>query len=253
MIGGDGPFSAMAAPADGRTYPATRRVRLGDVTDRRQVRLDAVARYLHDIAADDVRDAGIAGKAAWVVRRTTLEVFERPHYEEVVDLFTWCSGTGAAWAERRTTVAAGGGHKVIEGSSLWVCLDPTTLRPKPLDDDFFTVYGNAARTRTVPSRLLLDPRPPDGAATIAWPLRRADRDVLGHVNNAIAFSALEEEVDRLAPGRLISQAQVEYRQAISDGRELRVTSEIYGDDARVWLADASGSSAIVAALRLARV
>lgn len=243
------PYTPMTPPGGGRSYRARRRVRLGDVTPLRQVRLDAVARYLHDIAADDVRDAGIAGQAAWVVRRTTLEIVERPRYEEEIDLVTWCSGTGAAWAERRTIVSVGA-RVAIEGSSLWVCLDPGTLRPQPIDDRFFAVYGEGARSRAVSGRLRLPRQPPDEAEATSWALRRSDTDVLGHVNNAIAFAAIEQEVARMVPDALIDRVEVEYRQPVDDGHELRVVSERGVDGAHVWLFDGSGTAAIVSALRL---
>jgi acyl-ACP thioesterase len=213
----------MVPRGEGRSYHASRRVRLGDVTPSGQVRLDAVARYLQDVAGDDVDDAGISGEAAWVVRRTTLEVLDRPEYEDDVDLVTWCSGTGAAWAERRTTISRAG-QPVVEASSLWVCMDPVSMRPKPLDTRFFAVYGQTPQTRTVPSRLRLAAHPPAGSIPQRWPLRRADFDVLGHVNNAVAWVALEEHVP---PDRPIVRAEVEYRQAVQAGAgaELGVVSD----------------------------
>jgi acyl-ACP thioesterase len=249
----------MVPRGEGRSYHASRRVRLGDVTPTGRVRLDAVARYLQDVAGDDVDDAGISGEAAWVVRRTSLEVLDRPKYEDRLDLVTWCSGTGAAWAERRTTISLAG-RPVVEASSLWACMDPVAMRPKPLDDRFFSVYHQTPQTRTVPSRLRLPAHPPAGAVPARWPLRRADFDVLGHVNNAAAWVAVEEQVP---PERPVVRAQVEYRQAMQagTGAELGVVSaDLEGDQegmVAVWLLDspprpdrtgASGGSATVSAV-----
>jgi acyl-ACP thioesterase len=247
----DGPFTAMVPRAEGRSYHADHRVRLGDVTPAGHVRLDAVARYLQDIAGDDVDDAGISGEAAWVVRRTSLQVGHRPGYEDHLDLVTWCSGTGAAWAERRTTVSMAG-RAVIEASSLWVCMDPVTLRPKQLDDHFFAVYGQTPQSRPVPSRLRLPARPPAEATSRSWPLRRADFDVLGHVNNAVAWVALEEQV---GPECFVVRAQVEYRQAIGSGgsappTDLSVASVDQDGVVGAWIVDGSGATAVSAVLRL---
>ncbi|MHB1929058.1 MAG: acyl-ACP thioesterase domain-containing protein, partial [Acidimicrobiales bacterium] len=102
-----------APPAPGaRTFGASRRVRLGDVRSSGGARLEAIARYLQDIAADDVRDAAVADDCRWVVRRTRLELRRRPRYEEPLELTTWCSGTGGAWAERRTSIVGAGGAAV---------------------------------------------------------------------------------------------------------------------------------------------
>ncbi|MDQ6840042.1 MAG: thioesterase [Actinomycetota bacterium] len=256
-----GPFTVMVPLTEGRSYRSSRRVRLGDVTPSGEVRLDAVARYLQDVAGDDVDDAGINGEAGWVVRRTTLEVVHRPVYEDRIDLVTWCSGTGAAWAERRTTVSVAG-RAVIEASSLWVCMDPLTMRPKPLDGRFFVAYGWTSHSRSVPSRLRLPAAPPAGATPRIWALRRADFDVLGHVNNAIAWTVLEQEVSRAGSGQLIVRAQTEYRHAIDAGGEganpgdlgdlgdLGVVSVAQDGVVGAWILDGAGVGAVAAVLLL---
>ncbi len=239
----------MAPPAPGRRFAATRRVRLGDVTPDGHVRLDALARYLQDVAADDVIDAGIDGEAGWVVRRSTVELNVRPRYQEMIDLVTWCSGTGAAWAERRTTIGVGGGT-VIEASSLWVCMDPVSMRPAPLAERFFAVYGPSSKSRSVRSTLRLSASAPGGAETTAWPLRSADFDVLGHVNNAIAWAALEQSAGTIASGRSIVQAEVEYRRPIEGREEMTVLSTSGSGLVRSWILDGTGQTAITAALSL---
>lgn len=244
------PFSEIIPEGRGRAYRSARRVRLGDVAPSHEVRLDAVARYLHDVAGDDVIDAGISGAAAWVVRRTTIHVVARPAYEDLVDLTTWCSGTGAAWAERRTTIA-GDGRSLIEASSLWVCLDPVSARPMQLDTRFFAAFGQSAKDRQVSSRLRLPPEPPAGMASRPWPLRRSDFDVLGHVNNAIAWSAIEEEASRIQPLDGVEMAELEYRQPIEEGGELRVVSDRRDDLVDLWILDGAGRTAVAAVLRLA--
>ncbi len=245
----DDPFTVMVALGEGRRYHARRRVRLGDVTPTGHVRLDAVARYLQDVAGDDVDDAGISGEAAWVVRRTSLEVRHRPEYEDSLDLVTWCSGTGAAWAERRTTVSRAG-RPLIEASSLWVCMDPVTSRPRPLNEHFFAVYGQTPRFRPVPSRLRLAAEPPAWATSRPWSLRRADFDVLGHVNNAVAWVALEEQV---SPDRSITRAQVEYRRAVELGTDVGVVSAEHEDVVGAWLIEGSGLAAVTAVSAVLRL
>lgn len=237
-------------PETWRSYRASRRVRLGDVAPTREVRLDAVARYLQDVAADDVRDAGLEAAAAWVVRRTELRVNARPGYGDGIDLVTWCAGTGAAWALRRTTISSAG-DRLIEASSLWVSLDPRTMRPAPLEEEFFRVYGDEVRSRSVKARLQLPPDPPAGAEGVRWPLRRADFDLLGHVNNAIAWSAVEEDAFRAVPDRRVSRAALEYRGAIDGDGALTIVAEGDAATRTVWVLDGSGQSAAVAVVELA--
>ncbi len=47
----------LAVPPQGRIFTAARSVRLGDVTPRGRLRLDATVRYLQDVSHDDTEDA----------------------------------------------------------------------------------------------------------------------------------------------------------------------------------------------------
>jgi acyl-ACP thioesterase len=219
----------------GRRYPATRVVRLGDVLPSGRVRLDAVARYLQDIASDDGSDAAIDRDLAWVVRRSGLRVYRRPRHGQVLDMVTWASGTGSRWAERRTTVSAAG-HVAVEAAALWVCVDVATLRPARLSQRFWEMYGEAAGGRSVSSRLLHpDPPPATVAVGRPWPLRLADLDLFDHVNNAVTWAALEDEVARVAPEARIEWADVEYHRPIDRDTEVVLASRIEGSTMIIWL------------------
>jgi acyl-ACP thioesterase len=180
--------------ARGRRFSEEFLVRLGDADERGVLRLDAAARYLQDVATDDWSDADVESSDTWVVRRTTLRrVDERPwpRYLETVALTTWCGGTGAAWAERRTDVSLDG-ERVLEAVALWVPVDATG-HPLRLRESFFGVYGEDARARRISGRVSVPPMG-DGATRRPWPLRAADLDMVGHVNNAAVWEALSEVV-----------------------------------------------------------
>ena len=82
-------------PRSGRVFEGARRVRLADVSPAGRLRLDAAARFLQDVSADDTADAALPDAEAWVVRKTVIEVTTFPRYLEPVGLATWCSGTGS--------------------------------------------------------------------------------------------------------------------------------------------------------------
>jgi acyl-ACP thioesterase len=220
----------VARPPGGREVVRTRRVRLGDVTADGRIRLDAIARYLQDVAADDVGDAGIEG--AWVMRRMALRLDRLPGFRDDVELRTFCSGTGSRWAERRTTIRCDG-SVAIEAVALWVYLDERG-RPAPLEDWFFDLYGTAAAGRRVSGRLRHGP-PPDGVACRPWPLRATDFDVLAHVNNAASWAAVEDECARVAPARVPAAAEIEYRTAIDPGDAVELCSDATVDRLACWL------------------
>src|SRR5207302_3777739 len=105
---------------------------LGDCAPSGRMRLDALARWLQDVAYDDVVDAGVADHAVWVVRRARMRIARFPRFGERAELATFCSGVGRAWAERRTSITrAGEQASDVEAVSLWVHLDPTTWHPAP--------------------------------------------------------------------------------------------------------------------------
>src|SRR4029078_9116692 len=190
------------------THSARRRVRLSDMAAHGRLRLDAIARYLQDVAIDDVQETGWGmAEHLWFVRRVRIDV-PRPFLEEdAVQLRTWCSGIGALAAGRRWSVAgeAGGWAEV---DSVWIHLD---AGGNPARIEAFGVYAAAAGDRRVSTRLEL-PDPPPGSERMPWPLRATDVDLHGHVNNAVHWAAAEGLLGRLGVDpRLPIRAELDYR------------------------------------------
>ena len=128
-------------PGAGRAFERAVVPGLGDAAPGGRVRLDALARWLQDVALADVVDARLSEAALWVVRRTRIAVRRFPRFgEDDARAVTWCSGTGRAWAQRRTTIALGG-EAAVEAVALWVHLDPESGRPTPFTDAELEVYG----------------------------------------------------------------------------------------------------------------
>jgi acyl-ACP thioesterase len=241
----------MAPPPEARVFVRERRVRLGDATPRGRLRLDALARYLQDVSNDDTRDAGFTDndEMGWVVRRTVIEVPRFPVFGEELTLGTWCSGTGSRWAERRVQVR-GNRAGVVEAASTWVHVDTTTGRPKALTPRFHEVFTPSAVGRVVRARLHHGDKP-DEADRRAWPLRAADFDVLGHVNNAAYWEAVEEELARRRDLRAPLRAEVEFRAGIDPGMAVSLWTVDTGSTWAGWLAGDDGvvrASASVTAL-----
>ncbi|MGH2871841.1 MAG: acyl-ACP thioesterase domain-containing protein, partial [Solirubrobacteraceae bacterium] len=95
----------MVAPDPrGRLFSIRRRPLLADCAPSGRVRLDALARWMQDIAFADVEDAGLERVAVWVLRRHRIRVASFPRFGERCAVHTFCSGIGRMWAQRRTTV-----------------------------------------------------------------------------------------------------------------------------------------------------
>jgi acyl-ACP thioesterase len=235
-----GPVSAeyVDLPAAGRVFRAARHVHLGDVDASGTVRLEALARFLQDVATDDADDARLSeARGVWVLRSSDLEVVDMPMFHEGVELATFCSGTGPRWAERRTRLTGDRGG-FVDAAGLWVFVDREHGRPLALDDDFHDRYGESAAGRRVRGRLL-NGAPPDHAQWRPWPLRTSDFDVLDHVNNARSLEAVEDELVRRLPGRVLRRARIEYRGTLERGDAVSLASTVTddGDGAvlAVWL------------------
>jgi acyl-ACP thioesterase len=196
-------------PTEGRVFEHTAVPGLADVTPGGRARLDAIARWLQDAAFADVFDAGVPDQGVWIVRRMEVHVERFPRFWEPLDIATFCSGTGRLWAERRTTIrGAQGGH--VEAVALWVHLDADGNRPRPLPEGFEAVYGAAANGRRVRAHLHHPGEPPPGAVTRPWTFRAADLDLAHHVNNAVYWEVLEEELAGADPGD-VYRAEIEHR------------------------------------------
>jgi acyl-ACP thioesterase len=183
---------SLPVPDVGRTFSARRRVRLADMDERGRLRLDAIARFLQDVAIDDVQETGWgAPEHLWFVRRIRVEVRAPFVDDREVALVTWCSGLAAIAAGRRWSVEGDRGGR-IEVDSVWIHLGPDQ---RPARIESFGIYAEATGGRPVSTRLELAP-PPDDAPRVPWALRTTDVDLHGHVNNTVHWQAVEDVVRR---------------------------------------------------------
>jgi acyl-ACP thioesterase len=223
----EGPgFAGPESGQQGRVFTTRRRISLSDTDANGRLRLDAIARYLQDVASEDWLDAGFDHDShVWVVRRTELEVLEPFQPEDVIELQTWCSGVAGSSAARRYSLTGAGAGRV-EAESIWIHLDHD-LRPKRLDDRFLAMYGTSAAGRRAPTRFTLPPPPRTSGAP--WAFRSTDVDRLGHVNNAAYWVPLEERWAARLGDR--ARATLEYRQPVDLGEPVELVEE----GTSVWL------------------
>ncbi len=211
--------TTVPAPSRGRAYSDRRRIRLADMDARGRLRLDAFARYLQDIAIDDVQETGWGmPDHLWFVRRIRIDLL-RPFLDDrAVELTTWCSSVASIAAGRRWSATGDAGGR-IEVDSVWVHLD-REAQPARIGD--FGVYATAADGRHASTRLEL-PDPPAEADRTPWPLRATDVDLHGHVNNAVHWQAVEELLPVLGVDpRLPLRAELDYRQPIDLGETIEL-------------------------------
>lgn len=235
-------------PTRGRVFEGVRRVRLADVSPAGRLRLDAAARFLQDLSADDTADSALADADAWVVRKTVIVVRAFPRYLEPMALATWCSGTGSHWAERRISILGEEGG-AIDAATTWVHFDRASGRPSRIPDGFETIYGEASSGRRVRARLDHPDVTPPEAGGFPWPLRFTDFDVLDHVNNAAYWQIVEEALAERRALRAPLRAEVQHRTAIERGAEVRVAMVERDDGGFALWVHADGVLAATAEVR----
>ncbi len=245
------PTDPVPEPPRGRVFASERKVRLGDVSPKGRLRLDAAARYLQDIANDDAVDGAYSDIHGWVVRRTEMWVHQFPKYMDEVKLRTWCGGYGSHWAERRTRIVSSTGA-VIEAAALWVHVDLQTLRSIPLPTDFLPIVDMASGGRKVSAKLTIGKQllpPSENSAVVwPWPVRFTDMDAVGHLNNASYWIALEEYLSRHGSRRAPLHATVEHHLAIDPGNSVRIFEETFDD--RIILRHVLDNDAVAAVTQL---
>ncbi len=133
----------------------------------------------------------------------------------------------------------------MEGSALWVHIDAESGRPKRLPPEFATFYGEAAGDRRAHARLQHgDPPPLVTAAAVAWPLRFTDFDVLGHVNNSVYWSPVEEVLSARRDLRAPLRAVMEHRGALEPTSKAQVAVDtLESGGVALWVLDVSGRRA----------
>jgi acyl-ACP thioesterase len=216
----------------GRAYEQAMRPGIADADGAGRCRLDAMARWLQDVAYLDLIEAGFEGRGAWIVRRARMRVESFPRFGEELTLRTFCSGIGRFSAERRTSIS--GETAAVETVSLWVCLDPERGRPMRFPDDFIAVYEESAAGRDANVRLR-HADPPADAERSPWRFRAVEMDQAGHINNSHYWTPLEEELAG-GPEPESIDVEIEYRDPATPGEV-----EVIRKDTAIWIAGAEGA------------
>jgi acyl-ACP thioesterase len=216
----------------GRRYEWQIRPGIADADAAGRCRLDAIARWLQDVAYADLVDAGFERRGAWIVRRTRIRVESFPRFGEELVLRTFCSGLGRFSAKRRTSISGDGA--AVETVALWICFDPERGRPMRFPADFLAAYEESAAGRDANVRLR-HPEPPADAERSGWAFRASEMDPAGHINNSHYWTPLEEQLAAEPPASAID-AEVEYRDPAMPG-----AVELLRDGSAMWIAGTEGA------------
>lgn len=222
-------------PDSGYVFRTGWKLFTSDIDDQRRARLDAVARYIQEVGAEQLIDAEYAEiHPHWIVQRTVIDVIEPLEWPNDITFRRWCSGISLRWCTMRVRLDGSDGGR-IETEGFWINMNKDTLTPSLMAEDFF----NRLATTTENHRLKWHPWLPGPAerAGTATPfaLRYTDSDHFDHVNNTVYWHGVHEVLahapDLSAPPY---RAVVEYRKPIELDESVTIYSVRRNDLLHIW-------------------
>ena len=204
----------MPKPTSARTFSESRRIRLSEMDAEGRLRLDSIARYLQDVAVDDVDETGWgAPEHLWVLRSIRMggsdAVARRPRggAHHVVQRVGDGGGRQEDVAGRRPRRKGGARQR----------LDPPRAgRRAGPDRGLRRLCGIGRRSDRLDATRAA--APPSDARRRPWETRASDIDLFGHVNNAVYWQGVEGRLrDRGIDPRAPLVARLDYRHAVDLG------------------------------------
>ncbi|GAC67844.1 acyl-[acyl-carrier-protein] thioesterase [Gordonia soli] len=233
-----------------RFFEGGYRVRTGDVDQEMRVRLDAVARYLQDVANDNIEVTEFRDTDPfWIVRRTVIDVIRPFSWPAGFTAQRWCGALSTRWTNMRVRLTAE--HEtnrfnpdprppgLIETEAFWINVNDQGM-PSRLTDGAFEMLSSMTDEHRLRWKAMNPDKAPD-PGTIDLPdrehvLRSTDFDPFKHLNNAAYLEAIEDElVDHpdLVTGR--HRAVIEYLRPIVPSSKLTLRRVREADRLLVWM------------------
>ncbi len=233
-----------------RFFEGTYRVRTGDVDQDMRVRLDAVARYLQDVANDNIEatDFG-ASDPFWIIRRTIIDVIRPFSWPAGITAQRWCGALSTRWTNMRVRLTAD--HEtnrfnpderqpgLIETEAFWINVNDQGV-PSRISDDMFEQISAMTDVHRLRWKSI-NPEKAPAASEVDLPdrehvLRITDFDPFKHLNNAAYLEAIEDEL--IDHPDLIDgphRAVIEYLKPIVPGTRLMLRRVREADRLLVWI------------------
>ena len=244
-------YDALSERKEGaRFFEADYRVRTGDVDQEMRVRLDAVARYLQDIANDNIEatDFG-ATDPFWIVRRPIIAVIRPFTWPAGITAQRWCGALSTRWTNMRVRLTADhetnrfnpepreGG--LIETEAFWINVNEQGM-PSRLTDEAFEMLSSMTDEHRLRWKSM-NPATAPSVDEVTLPdrehvLRITDFDPFKHLNNAAYLEAIEDElVDHPDLVDVPHRAVVEYLRPITPGTPITLRRVREPERLLVWM------------------
>jgi acyl-ACP thioesterase len=230
-----------------RFFEATYRVRTGDVDQQMRVRLDGTARYLQDIANDNIEATDFHDSDPfWIVRRTVIDVIEPITWPATVTLQRWCAALSTRWTNMRVRITAE--HEtnrfnpemrppgLIETEAFWINVNDKGMPSRITDEAFDMLAAMTDEHRLRWKTMHPTPLPEDDGTDREHILRSTDFDPFRHLNNAAYWEAVEDELlDHTDIVDAPHRAVIEYLRPITPGVSITLRRRRIGDELLMWM------------------
>ncbi|MCQ4127674.1 thioesterase [Rhodococcus erythropolis] len=233
------------------SFEAKYRVRGSDVTPDLTLRFDSVARFLQDVATDDLAASSFGSTDPyWIVRRTIIDVLEPIAWPGAVSLERWCSGLSTRWANMRVRIVempeinafnpAPRRPGVIETESFWINVNVSGFPARISDEGFRHLSVGAPEERlrwqSMNSGAPAEQPSVDALQEREHVIRATDFDPFGHVNNSAYWAVVEDELTehpdiRTGPHRAV----IEYLKPVTPDSRIMLRRRRVSDRLSLWL------------------
>jgi acyl-ACP thioesterase len=179
-------------PQEGLGFASAWPVRAGDVDPYNRLRFDAVARYVQDIAEEELHSTFFHhSDPSWIVRRTVIDVVRPVVWPDRVELLRWCSAMSTRWTNMRVRVTSAGGG-LIETEGFWININESTNMPTRISDEGLAYLARTTHEHRLRWRAwLTETAPQESDTDLLFPVRATDIDSYNHVSNAVYWQAVE--------------------------------------------------------------
>lgn len=252
LTAGLGPDEARL-PEHARFRDEGRSVRFDECNRAGTMRAAAVLRHAQDLAwqHSETLEYGRAWYESrgvgWVVRSVDLLIDEPPRSNEAMTGTTALVGFRHVMARRRTRLFSAAGRVIADATIDWVMTDQNG-RPVRFPTEFEPFVQEVGAT-FIPEKIPAEPTGNTPGVTVTVPLRVADFDPLGHVNNAAWLEIAEEALSAVASSQLTAprrRIRLEYL-GLTNGTVVRCAVRATETGARIDIHD-EGGTALVRAL-----
>jgi acyl-ACP thioesterase len=222
-------------PDDGYVYSTAWKMLTSDIDRRRQLRLDGVARYIQEVGAEQLIDAGFDHvHPHWIVQRTVIDVLAPMTWPTDITFHRWCSAISLRWCTMRVRLDSPDGGR-IETEGFWINMNKETLTPSLMDEEFFNRLATTTDEHRLKWRAWLPGPVGSDAESAPFALRHSDIDIFDHVTNTAYWHGIHEVTARYQhiacpPYRAV----VEYRRPIALGDTVIIRHQADGDLVRCW-------------------